>query len=101
MKKASFVTSTFMTAEVFLKEYIGALTTIADVYLFTNVDNETQTERREFLARIIPVPIKREISPSQDLVCLSRFYKLFKSMELESCHSVTPKAGFLSMVASY
>ncbi len=47
-----------------------------------------------------PIEIERQISPLKDLVSLYRLYRYFKKEKPEIVHSITPKAGFLSMVAA-
>ncbi|MDW8002955.1 MAG: glycosyltransferase family 4 protein [Deltaproteobacteria bacterium] len=100
MKKLSFVTSTFMTCDIFLKDYISALAGVAEVHVFTNIENAALIDDR-FPAKIISIPIRRKIDPVRDLTCLIKLYHSLRSIKPRSSHSVTPKAGFLSMVASY
>ena len=50
---------------------------------------------------VIPVNINRKISPIQDLKALFRLYKIFKKEKPYIVHSITPKAGLLSMMAAY
>lgn len=51
--------------------------------------------------RTIPVNISRRISPLHDLVSLYKLYFIFKKEKPFLVHSITPKAGLLSMVAAY
>ncbi|MEJ1222352.1 glycosyltransferase family 4 protein [Sediminicola sp. 1XM1-17] len=51
--------------------------------------------------RTIPVNISRRISPFQDLVSLYKLYIIFRKEKPFLVHSITPKAGLLSMVAAY
>ena len=50
---------------------------------------------------VIPVNINRKITPLQDLKTLFRLYKVFKKEKPFIVHSITPKAGLLSMMAAY
>lgn len=49
----------------------------------------------------IPVNISRRINPFQDFISLIRLYIIFKREKPFLVHSITPKAGLLSMVAAY
>ena len=47
------------------------------------------------------ISIERNISPFKDLLSLFKLYKLFKKEKPQIVHSITPKAGLLSMTAAY
>lgn len=47
------------------------------------------------------IPIERTISPIKDLVSVYRLYKTFKKEKPFLVHSMTPKAGLVSMLAAY
>ncbi len=51
--------------------------------------------------RTIAVEIDRSINPIKDLVSLYRLYKVFRKEKPYMVHSITPKAGLLSMMAAY
>ncbi len=50
--------------------------------------------------RVVPLTMQRAISPLKDLLSLWRLYWLFKKESPKIVHSITPKAGFLSMLAA-
>ena len=50
--------------------------------------------------RTIVVPMKRQIAPLSDLVSLVRLKRVFLEEEPDMVHSITPKAGLLSMMAA-
>lgn len=56
--------------------------------------------RREGV-RTIAVPIKRKIAPLSDLVSLFRLIFVFIKERPDMVHSITPKAGLLSMMAAW
>ena len=56
--------------------------------------------RREGV-RTIAVPIKRKIAPMSDLVSLVRLIRVFRKEKPDMVHSITPKAGLLSMMAAW
>lgn len=51
--------------------------------------------------KTIPLRIERKISPVQDLNSLYKLYRLFRKEKPFMVHSITPKAGLLSMLAAY
>ena len=51
--------------------------------------------------RTIPINIERSISPMKDVVSLFRLYRLFRREKPFMVHSLTPKAGLLSMTAAF
>ncbi|WP_158849949.1 glycosyltransferase family 4 protein [Algibacter sp. L1A34] len=50
--------------------------------------------------RTIPVELKRQISPINDLITVWKLYKVLKKEKPFIVHSITPKAGLLAMIAS-
>ena len=50
--------------------------------------------------RTIAVPMKRQIAPASDLVSLVRLRRVFREEKPDMVHSITPKAGLLSMMAA-
>jgi glycosyltransferase involved in cell wall biosynthesis len=50
--------------------------------------------------RVYPIEIKRHISLINDFVSLYKLYRLFKNEKPDIVHSITPKAGLLSMIAA-
>ncbi|MEP2279093.1 glycosyltransferase family 4 protein [Maribacter sp.] len=59
-----------------------------------------QVEDREGI-RTKGINIERSISPVKDLVSLYKLYKYFRKEKPVMVHSITPKAGLLSMTAAY
>ncbi|PWN60613.1 glycosyltransferase family 4 protein [Chryseobacterium oncorhynchi] len=57
-----------------------------------------EVEDREGVA-IFPIEMQRKISPLQDLISLMKLYKYLKKEKPTLIHSITPKAGLLSMLA--
>lgn len=47
------------------------------------------------------IPIKRNISILNDIKSLIKMYLLFKKEKPQIVHSITPKAGLISMIAAY
>lgn len=78
----------------FLNEYFNVIAVSGeDYHLLQVIEREKVTT--------VSISIKREISIVQDLISLVKLYKLFKKEKPLIVHSITPKAGLLSMVAAY
>ena len=58
-----------------------------------------ETARREGV-KTIAVPMHREIAPLNDVVALWRLIRIFRRERPQMVHSMTPKAGLLSMIAA-
>lgn len=51
--------------------------------------------------RCVAIPMERSISPFKDLVSLWRLIQAFRKEKPDMVHSMTPKAGLLSMMAAW
>lgn len=51
--------------------------------------------------RCIAVPMERSISPLKDIVSLYRLIQVFRKEKPDMVHSMTPKAGLLSMMGAW
>lgn len=51
--------------------------------------------------KAIPVPMERRISPIKDLKSLITLIRVFRKEKPKIVHSMTPKAGLLSMIAAW
>lgn len=100
-KKICFVVSDPSTAVVFLKKHIVELGRQYDIYLVANISDE---QRKLFsdikLIAIRHVSIDRKISIFADLKALWQLRTYFLRKHFDVVHSVTPKAGLLSMLAA-
>lgn len=59
-----------------------------------------EVEEREGI-RTVSVPMKRRISPLKDLISLLRMINIIRKERPTIIHSMTPKAGLLSMLAGW
>lgn len=59
-----------------------------------------EVSRREGV-RVVELPMERQISIFKDLVSLFRMIRLFQKEKPNMVHSLTPKAGMLSMLAGW
>ena len=63
-------------------------------------DPLNEIEEREGV-KTLAIPMERHISPFKDLKSLLKLIKVFKKEKPDLIHSITPKAGLLSMIAGW
>jgi glycosyltransferase involved in cell wall biosynthesis len=67
--------------------------------LASNGSEMSEVQKREGIATLT-VDMQRNISPFKDLIALFKLYFVFKKEKPLIVHSITPKAGLLSMLAA-
>lgn len=72
-----------------------------DVTVVSSPGKELATIAEREGVSCIAVPMQRHISPLKDLVSLYRLVKAFRKVRPQMVHSITPKAGLLSMMAAW
>ena len=101
MKTKIIRTSTVaMSLNLLLKGQLKFLSKHFDVLAVSGYDADLETVKNREEVSVVSVTMKRSIAPFQDLISLYRLYKLFKKERPTIVHSITPKAGLLSMVAA-
>lgn len=101
MKTKIIRTSTVaMSLNLLLKGQLKFLSKHFDVLAVSGYDADLETVKNREGVPIVSITMKRSIAPFQDLISLYRLYKLFKKEQPTIVHSITPKAGLLSMVAA-
>lgn len=98
-KKICFVVSSPFTATVFLLKHFEYLSNEFEVYLVANLEGKHVFESK-YVKQIKDLNIRRGISIIDDFKAIFRLKKYFKENNFDAVHSVTPKAGLLSMIAS-
>ena len=93
------VVSDFMTVQAFLQDQIRALSETYEVTVVANTDDRDSLHRLNLKAELVPVPIPRKIDLWGDVCALLNLYSLFRKRKFILIHSITPKAGLLSMAA--
>ena len=97
MKKICFIVSSPMTASVFLKPIIFELSEKYNINLACNFEDELL--KIAGISKIHKLPIGRKISLVKDIVSLIKTYLFLKKNKFDAIHSITPKAGLISMIA--
>ncbi len=99
-RKVCLVAASEMTVKAFLLEQIAALAARYGVTVMVNTTHPGFLAELNISARVVPVPIVRQISLSSDMRALFTLWSFFRHERFDIVHSVTPKAGLLAMLAS-
>lgn len=90
-----------MTVKAFLLNHIRILKKTYDISLVVNTDNmEFAKDLGLDGVTVIPIPIARNISLFSDAVALLKLIRVFRKNTYDVVHSITPKAGLLTMLSA-
>lgn len=101
MKKICFVVSSPMSAVAFLSPHLQALKDSYSLSMVANTSEPGLLRRHGLNLNITSVGIERTIRPVRDLIALFVLYRLFRRKRFNAVHSLTPKAGLLTMLAAW
>ena len=102
MKQKIIRTSTVATSlNTFCRGTLRDLSRLYDVVAVSTPDHELQEIAQREGIRVIGVPMSRPIAPLRDLVSLWQLIRVFRRERPTMVHSITPKAGLLSMIAAW
>tara|TARA_B100000925_G_C22005528_1_gene473504 strand:- start:1751 stop:2875 length:1125 start_codon:yes stop_codon:yes gene_type:complete len=100
MKKICFIVSSPNTAYAFLKSPINRLAKKHEIYIIANFNSHDLEYMKELqIKKTFHFEIVRKISLFKDLKCLFKLIFFLKKNRFDAIHSVSPKAGFIGMVA--
>ena len=99
--KVCFVAAVDSTVKVFLVDHIKAISQFFSVDIAVNTPNISFLKPFDVDVPVVQIGIKREISIFSDAKTVIELYALFRRKRYDIVHSVTPKAGLLSMIAGY
>ncbi len=88
------------TLAVFCYEQLQRLSQEYDLHIITSNGKEPDMLRKIPGITIHIVEMQRHISPMKDLVSIIKMYKTLKKIKPDIVHSVTPKAGLVTMLAA-
>ncbi len=102
MKKNKIIrTSTVPESmNLLLKGQLQFLSKTFDVIAVSTGGELLEEVKNREKVEIYPIKIKRKISPINDSISLIKLYFYFRKEKPQIVHSITPKAGLLSMVAA-
>lgn len=89
-----------MSLNLLLKGQLSFLSKHYDVIAVSGYDNDLEEVKKRENVAIENIKMERKIAPFQDLVSLYKLYRFFKKEKPSIVHSITPKAGLLSMMAA-
>ncbi len=90
-----------ISLDILLKGQLQFLNQQFNVIAISGDDAHLKNVQSREGVQTIAIKIERQISPINDLVSLFKLYKTFKKEKPQIVHSITPKAGLLSMIAAY
>lgn len=99
-KRICFVVAIPGSAESFLSDHIKRLQDNYEVHLASNFPIDYDGSKWFKNVTFHQIPFERKISFLSDLVCLWYLFKLYRVEKFDCVHSVTPKAGLISALAS-
>ncbi|MDP2452512.1 MULTISPECIES: glycosyltransferase family 4 protein [unclassified Kaistella] len=93
------ISTVSMSLNILLNGQLRYLRQFYDVTAISGAGSELdEVEEREGV-KVHPIAMERQISPLKDVMSLIRLYRFFKREKPDVIHSITPKAGLLSMIA--
>lgn len=100
MKKIIRTSTVAMSLDFLLKGQLAFLNDYFEVVAVSGEDEHLRTVAEREKVRTVPLTMQRNISPLQDLISLWKLFWLFRKEKPQIVHSITPKAGLLSMLAA-
>ncbi len=88
-----------ISLNVFCKGLLQELSNDYEVVAVSSPGADLEEVEVREKVRTIAVPMRRHISPLHDLISLWQLFWLFRREKPDMVHSITPKAGLLSMIA--
>ena len=103
MKRLKIIRTTTVPTSLysFCLDLFKDLSSKYEVVAVSSPEIELKQIEEEANIRCIGVPMERSISPFKDLVSLWRLIQVFRKEKPDMVHSMTPKAGLLSMMAAW
>ncbi|PZU84850.1 MAG: glycosyltransferase family 1 protein [Chryseobacterium sp.] len=100
MTKVFRISTVPSSLNILLKGQLKYLNQYFDITAVSGGGEDLDEVRDREGVKTYVIEMKRQISPLQDLVSLVKLYFYFKKEKPDIVHSLTPKAGLLSMVAA-
>lgn len=100
MKKLFRISTIPLSLNILLKGQLRYLNKFYDVTAISGSGADLNEVREREGVKTEAIEMAREISLLKDLVALFQLYRYFKREKPDIVHSITPKAGLLSMIAA-
>jgi glycosyltransferase involved in cell wall biosynthesis len=102
LKSKIIRTSTIaLSLNFLLKGQLAFLQNHYEVVAVSGMDEHLETVGLREGVKTASVSMQRSIHPVKDIISLWQLYRLFRKEKPQIVHSITPKAGLLSMTAAY
>lgn len=101
MKKIIRTATIALSLDVLLKGQLAFLSDKFTVIAVSGNDKHLNTVQDREGVKTINVAFQRKISPLKDIVSLLNLYRVLRKEKPLIVHSITPKAGLITMVAGY
>lgn len=89
-----------MSLNILLKGQLKFLNQFFDVKAVSGFNADLEIVKQREGVPIFDLKMERKIAPFKDVISLIKLYLLFKKEKPTIVHSITPKAGLLSMIAA-
>ena len=99
-KKIIRITTVPLSLDIFCRGLLKELSEEYDVLAVSSPGPLLDKVAEREGVRTVAVPMERRPSPVKDLKALARLTRLFREERPDMVHSMTPKAGLLSMAAA-
>jgi glycosyltransferase involved in cell wall biosynthesis len=99
-QKICFVATVDFTVSTFLIGHMRELSKFYEITVITRSNNLNFLFEQGIKARVIALNISRKINIFMDIFCLLKLILIFSKNRFACVHSITPKAGLLSMLAA-
>lgn len=100
MKKIIRTATVPLSLDIFCRGILRELSEEYQIVVASSPLPELDSIARREGVRTVGVPMQRKIAPLRDLVSLFRLIAVFRKERPDIVHSITPKAGLLSMMAA-
>ena len=100
-KHIFFVANVEFAVNAFLLNHIKKLIQHYDITVIVNTKYPNFLLSQGLNVRVIPISISRNIHPINDFFSLLKLFYIFLKDRPDAVHSITPKSGLLSMIASF
>ena len=101
MKKIIRTSTVSFSLDLLLRGQLAFLKEYYDVVAISGQDAHLVNVAIREGVRTIPLSFQRQISPFKDFISLVKLYQVLRKEKPFIVHSITPKAGLLTMIAAY
>ena len=100
-KNIAIIVSSPMTLTSFLSNHIIKLSEDYNIIVFANFPEDYEYSNLLGVSEFVSVNIKRNIDILSDMMSLYKIFMKFRYYKFDCVHSITPKAGLISMIAAW